>query len=77
MIIYISINPPKDNVIFLTFTERLVALESALRKRLTNSAGYKYRLRVFILRVLEPWDDPDQAVYDQVYLDRIVIYKRY
>ena len=54
-----------------------MALESALRKRLTNSAGYKYGLRVFILRVLEPWDDPDQAVYDQVYLDRIVIYKRY
>ena len=50
----------------MTFTGRLVALESALRKRLTNSAaGYKYGLRVFILRVLEPWDDPDQAVYDQ------------
>ena len=62
---------------FWTFTERLVALESALRKRLTNSAGYKYRLRVFILRVLEPWDYPDQAVYDQVYLDRIVVHKRY
>ena len=77
MIIYISINPPKDNVIFLRFTERLVALESALTKRLTNSAGYKYRLRAFILRVLEPWDDPDQAVYDQVYLDRIVVHKRY
>ena len=55
---------------FLSRTERLVALVSALRKRLTNSAGYKYRLRTFILRVLEPWDDPDQAVYDQVYLDR-------
>ena len=59
---------------FLSRTERLVALVSALRKRLTNSAGYKYRLRTFILRtfilrVLEPWDDPDQAVYDQVYLD--------
>ena len=50
----------------MTFTERLVALESALRKRLTNSAaGYKYRLRAFILRVLEPWDDPDQVVYDK------------
>ena len=61
----------------MTFTERLVALESALRKRLTDSAGYKYRLRVFILRVLEPWDDPDQAVYDQVKLDRIVVHKRY
>ena len=54
-----SINPPKDNMLF---TERLVALVSALRKRLTNSAGYKYRLRAFILRVCEPWDDPDQAV---------------
>ena len=64
-------------VFFFTFTERLVALESAL-KRLTNSAaGYKYRLRAFILRVLEPWDDPDQVVYDQVYLDRIVVHKRY
>ena len=63
---------------YLTFTERLVALVSALRKRLTNSAtGYKYRLRAFILRVFEPWDDPDQAVYDQVYLDRIVVHKRY
>ena len=61
----------------MTFTERLVALEGALRKRLTDSAGYKYRLRVFILRVLEPWDDPDQAVYDQVKLDRIVVHKRY
>ena len=53
------LNPPKDNIIFLTFTERLVALVSALRKRVTNSAGYKYRLRAFILRALEPWDDPD------------------
>ena len=57
-------------LLFLTFTERLVALVSALRKRLTNSDGYKYRLRAFILRVLERWDDPDQAVYDQVYLGR-------
>ena len=66
-----SLNPPKDNMLFfLTYTGRLVALVSALRKRLTNSAGYKYRLRAFISRVLEPWDDPDQAVYDQVYLDR-------
>ena len=47
---------------FSSFTERLVALVNALRERPTNSAGYKYRLRAFILRVLEPWDDPDQAV---------------
>ena len=58
-----TINPPKDNMLFFSsFTERLVALVNALREGLTNSAGYKYRLRAFILRVREPWDDPDLAV---------------
>ena len=61
-----SINPPKEYMLFfLSFTERLVYSTS----KFTNSAGYKYRLRAFILRVLEPWDDPNKVVYDQVYLD--------
>ena len=66
IIVYVTKSAKRYYVIFLTFTERLVALVSVLRKRLTNSAGYKYRLGAFIMRVLEPWDDPDQAVYDQV-----------
>ena len=59
------INPPKDNMFSFYY------LLKDLYHWCFKKTSHKFcRIQISLEGIyIEPWDDPDQAVYDQVYLD--------